>query len=236
MLRAPLAACTTDVHAWVNEFKLQDYQQIVFTNGCVVPPPAFNLLSPANHAANQPLTVTLDWAEAGVPPDPNAAVTYDLYFGTAPNPPLRASGLTAMQYTVSGLSMNTRYFWKVVARNACGMTASALWTFDTVPCTIAPRPFDNLSPLDGAVDQPLDVELVWEASDQAFTYDVYLGTCPDLLALVTTVPGPQATIRGLSKGTTYYWKAVAVNPCGEREGVVWSFTTSCRHCRPVSPP
>jgi len=30
MLRAPTAECTTDVHAWVNEFKLQDYQTIIF--------------------------------------------------------------------------------------------------------------------------------------------------------------------------------------------------------------
>jgi hypothetical protein len=30
MLRAPTAECTTDIHAWVNEFKLQDYQQIIF--------------------------------------------------------------------------------------------------------------------------------------------------------------------------------------------------------------
>jgi hypothetical protein len=236
MLQAPLADCKTDLHAWINEFKLQDWQQIVFTTGCVAPPPSFSLLSPPNHASNQPLTVTLAWAEAGLPPNPNLAVSYDLYFGPLPNPPLRASGLTATQYTVSGLSINTRYFWKVVAKNACGDTVSVLWSFDTVPCTSAPRPFENLSPSDGAVDQPLDVELVWKASDQAFAYDVYLGACPDLLELAATVSGPQATVHGLSRGTTYYWRVIARNACGEREGEVWSFTTACRHCRPVSPP
>jgi hypothetical protein len=236
MLRAPTADCTTDVHAWVNEFKLTDYQHLIFTTGCVGPPPAFGLLAPPNHAANQPLAVTLDWADAGTAPNPNRAVTFDLYFGPSPAPPLRASGLTATQYSVTGLSMNTRYFWKVAAKNACGTTSSAMWTFTTIPCTIPPRPFNNLNPPNGATNQPLTVDLIWQASDQAFTYDVYLGTCPDLLALVTTVPGPQATIRGLSKGTTYYWKVVAVNPCGERKGEVWSFTTACRHCRPVSPP
>jgi hypothetical protein len=30
MLRAPLAECTTGIRAWVNEFKLQDYQTIIF--------------------------------------------------------------------------------------------------------------------------------------------------------------------------------------------------------------
>jgi|GEM_PF-1433222 hypothetical protein len=236
MLRAPTTDCTTNLHAWVNEFKLADYQQIIFTTGCVVPPPSFSLLSPSNHASNQPLIVTLHWAEAGVPPNPNLAVSYDLYFGPMPNPPLRASGLTATQYTVSSLSVNTRYFWKVVAKNACGDTVSVLWSFDTVPCTAAPRPFENLSPSDGAGDQPLEVELTWEASDQAFAYDVYLGTCPDLLELAAAVSGPQATVHDLAKGNTYYWKVIARNPCGEREGEVWSFTTACRHCRPVSPP
>jgi hypothetical protein len=30
MLRAPTAECTTDIHAWVNEFKLSDYQTVIF--------------------------------------------------------------------------------------------------------------------------------------------------------------------------------------------------------------
>jgi hypothetical protein len=240
MLRAPLAACTTDVHAWVNEFKLQDYQRIIFTTGCVGPPPPFSLLSPSNHAANQPLTVTMDWAEAGTTPNPNRATTYDFYFGAAPNPPLHASGLIATQQAVSGLARNTTYFWKVIAKNACGATSSALWAFTTIPCTLPPRPFSNLSPPNGAVAQPLTVDLTWQASTQAASYDVYLGTDPNALALRAAVSGTRYAASGLCAATTYYWQIVARNACGQRPGAVWSFTTGAgdkpHHPRPVSPP
>ena len=113
MLRAPLASCTTDIHAWVNEFKLADYQQIIFTNSCFQPHAAFNLLSPANKAGNRPLTLTLSWKAVGT--FPNAPTGYDLYFGASPSPPLYAANLAATQQTVSGLAMGTTYFWKVSA-------------------------------------------------------------------------------------------------------------------------
>jgi hypothetical protein len=238
MLRAPTADCTTDLHAWVNEFKLQDHQQIVFTNSCFQPPATFNLSAPANKDSNQPLTVTLSWQAVGS--FPNAPTGYDLYFGPTSNPPLYASNIAGTQFTVSGLTMKTTYFWKVVAKNACGATSSPLWAFTTIPCTIAPRPFSNLSPPNGAVNQPLTVDLTWQASTQAAGYEVYLGPTPSSLALVSTVGGTRYTAGGLCASTTYYWEIVAVNSCGRREGTVWTFTTGAddepHHPRPVSPP
>jgi hypothetical protein len=238
MLRAPTADCTTAIHAWVNEFKLADYQQIIFTNSCFQQPAAFNLLSPANKSANQPLTATLSWQAVGT--FPNAPTGYDLYLGTSPNPPLYAANIAGTQTTVSGLAMGTTYFWKVVAKNACGNTSSALWSFTTIPCTLPPRPFNYSSPPDGATAQPLTVDLTWQASTQAASYQVYLGTAPGDLALVSTVSGTRYAASGLCVSTTYYWKIVAQNSCGNRQGAVWSFTTGAadtpHHPRPVSPP
>jgi hypothetical protein len=231
MLRAPTADCTTDVHAWVNEFKLQDYQQIVFTNSCFQPPDAFNLLSPPNGAFNQPPTVTLTWPAVGS--FPNQATSYDLYFGAFANPPLKAAGLTTTQYTVSVLAPNTRYCWKVVARNACGETPSAIWCFTRASCTAAPQSFNNLSPVNGATGVPLPVNLTWTASSGATQYDVYLGTDAGSLALMATVYKPQATLTGLSFRKTYYWRIVAKNPCGSTSGPLWSFTTRLPGPRPV---
>jgi hypothetical protein len=238
LLRAPTADCTTDVHAWVNEFKLQDGQQIVFTNSCFQPPAAFHLTAPANKASHQPLTVTLSWEAAGS--FPNAPTGYDLYFGSTSNPPVYASNIAGTQWTVAGLTMQTTYFWKVVARNACGATGTPLWAFTTIPCTIAPRPFTNLSPPHGAVNQPLTVDLAWQASTQAASYEVYFGVSPSSLSLRAAVSGTRYAAEGLCPATTYYWQIVAVNPCGRREGAVWSFTTGAGdgpgHPRPVGPP
>jgi hypothetical protein len=231
MLRAPTVDCTTDLHAWVNEFKLQDCQQIIFTNSCFQPPDAFNLLSPANNAVNQPPTVTLTWPAVGS--FPNQATSYDLYFGVSPNPPLKVAGLTTTQYTVSGLAPRTRYYWKVVARNACGETPSVVWCFTTASCTAAPQSFNNISPANGAKGVSLPVTLTWVSAAGATQYEVYLGADPASLALVSTVYKPQATLTGLSFRKTYYWRIIAKNPCGSTSGPLWTFTTQFPFPKPV---
>jgi hypothetical protein len=231
MLRAPTADCTTDIHAWVNEFKLQDCQQIVFTNSCFQPPDAFSLISPANGAFNQPPTVTLTWPAVGS--FPNQATSYDLYFGAFTNPPLKIAGLTTTQYTVSVLAPNARYCWKVVARNACGVTPSPMWCFTTASCTAAPQSFNNLSPANGATGVPLPVNLTWTAASGATQYDVYLGPDPASLTLMATVYKPQATLTGLSFRKTYYWRIIAKNPCGPTPGPLWAFATRLPFPKPV---
>ena len=235
MLRAPAADCTTDLHAWVNEFKLADYQQIIFTSGCVAPPPAFSLLNPPDGAVQQPLNITLEWPAVGA--FPNQATAYDLYFGPEPDPPYHQGGLTTPYFDLHSLALGTIYYWRVEARNACGITSSPVWSFTTA-CPV-PAPFVNLCPADGATDLPLEVELAWEASAYAEGYKVYLGADSAALALVSAVSGTRHAASGLADGGTYYWQIVARNLCGETPGPVWSFTTGegeCRHCRPVSPP
>ena len=59
------------------------------------------------------------------------AQSYDVYLGTTSEPPLLASGLRGTVAKFQGLAPNTRYYWRVVARNAAGETASATWTFTT---------------------------------------------------------------------------------------------------------
>ena len=235
MLRAPTADCTTDLHAWVNEFKLKDYQQIVFTSGCVIPPPAFSLLNPPDGAIQQPMKITLEWPVVGT--FPNQATAYDLYFGPDPDPPYHQGGLATPYFDLHGLALGTTYYWRVEARNACGVTSSPVWTFTTA-CQV-PGPFASLCPADGATDLPLDVELAWEASTHATSYQVSIGPAPDALTPNATTATPSHLLQGLSAHTTYYWQARAQNTCGETSGPVWSFTTGegeCRHCRPVSPP
>ncbi len=65
----------------------------------------------------------------------------------------------------------------------------------------------------------------------SITYDVYFGTDPDNLTKIadnisetTCDPTPNNTT--LLGNTTYYWRVVARNACGETWGPVWSFTTA----------
>jgi hypothetical protein len=82
MLRAPTADCTTDIHAWVNEFKLADYQTIIFR----IPNPkeASPTASPMTAEKEAGTSVVVHYT-AGC-----GATTHAVYWGSGPI----SSGLT----------------------------------------------------------------------------------------------------------------------------------------------
>ncbi|NLA44286.1 MAG: hypothetical protein GX869_01370, partial [Candidatus Cloacimonetes bacterium] len=74
------------------------------------------------------------------------ASTYDVYFGTASNPPLVSSNQTATTYTPT-LAAGTTYYWKVVARNEIGDSpASDIWSFKTPTTTQLAESFEGSFP------------------------------------------------------------------------------------------
>jgi M6 family metalloprotease-like protein len=98
--------------------------QVTIQQACSKPS-TFSLTSPVNGANVAGVTsATLTWGAA------NAANSYDVYFGTDPNPPLLGNQTaTTVSVTVAN---NTSYFWRVAARNSCGQVfapASGTWAF-----------------------------------------------------------------------------------------------------------
>ncbi|MGB3799102.1 MAG: T9SS type A sorting domain-containing protein [Lewinella sp.] len=79
-------------------------------------------------------------------------------------------------------------------------------------------------PLDGSVDVPLYMPIVWDGVDGADTYRVYLGTSADDLALDTTV-ATTSYVSELTAATTYYYQIASTNAQGETRGEVRQFTT-----------
>jgi len=72
-------------------------------------------INPANGNTGLNLSPTLTWsAGPGVPSG------YNVYFGTAPNPPLVSTAQATTSYTATNLSWNTVYYWKVVPLNSFG--------------------------------------------------------------------------------------------------------------------
>lgn len=89
-------------------------------------PPIPNLLTPANNATNIYNFGNLTWS----PQD--SSNTFDVYLGTESTPPLISSDQSVNSYHFTNLLKETKYYWKVVSRNADGLTTSSpIWSFTT---------------------------------------------------------------------------------------------------------
>lgn len=66
------------------------------------------------------------------------ATSYDVYFGAGSLPVILTANVATNSYNTGALSASTTYYWKVVPRNSCGITAGTptVWNFTTAnePC------------------------------------------------------------------------------------------------------
>jgi len=94
------------------------------------PPEVPSYPSPPDGSTGTPIYTGLGWV--GGDPDPGDTVTYDVYFGTSPAPPLLASNQPCCIYDLPVLDYSTTYYWRVVARDSQGMeTPGPIWSFST---------------------------------------------------------------------------------------------------------
>ena len=186
--------------------------------------------SPADGATGQAINLNLSWQ--GGDPNLGDTVTYDIYFGTNPTPPLVISGLTTTTYNPGALAYSTTYYWKVVAKDSQGATSTgAVWSFTTgsVPNN-PPNTSSNPSPADGAADVPITTKISWSGgdpdTDDTVSYDLYFGTSSSPSLVKSGLTEASYNPGTLAYGTKYYWRVVAKDNHGaEAGGVVWSFIT-----------
>jgi len=156
-----------------------------------------------------------------------------VYFGTV-LPATPTANVTAATYSPGPLGSNTTYFWKIVAKDACGMAAGcATWSFTTSPCIGPPACAATPVPADAATGIDIASALTWAAVPGATSYDVYFST---------TLPLPVAPTANVTAATydppgdmalnqIYYWQIVPKNACGAGAGCsTWSFTTGVPGC------
>ena len=188
--------------------------------------------SPAFDADDVPVAVALEW-ECTTDPDGDN-VTYDVYLGTNSDAPLVASVSGPPYQPPSPLATDTRYYWRIDARDEHGaVSPSPLWHFDTV---IPPPPNDPpsapeppITPADGEAILGLATTLTWsggiDPDGDPVSYLVRFGTTnppPNL----RTVSVRSTLILGLAFSETYYWQIVARDDHShETPGPVWSFHT-----------
>ncbi len=205
---------------------------------------------PFDGAIGQPTMINLSWVGKDQEGDP---LDFEIYLGTdSIKANLPMIGQTFYNNTFfpypTPLNKNTTYFWYVIADDKKGgRTEGPLWRFATGDGTGAGQIWvNNPNPFDGAVNQPLVVNLNWAGGDpkgEPLDYEIYLGTDrdPDKLPMIgstynnyTSWTHPQPP-NSLTPNTIYYWfvKAKSKNS-GDMRGPIWSFTTGSFSNNPPS--
>jgi len=94
----------------------------------VGPPNTPSNPDPADGATGVDTNKDLSWTGG-----PGSTITYDVYFGTATDPPLVVSGQSGTTYDPGAMNYETTYYWKIVAWDTQGNSAEGpIWHFTTI--------------------------------------------------------------------------------------------------------
>jgi hypothetical protein len=174
----------------------------------------YNKISPANHADGLLVNDTkLDWQ------DVTGATEYQYCLDTDDYCNNWVTAGTASEITLSGLSYRTTYYWQVRAFVGTAWiyadgSASAYWRFTTEELV-------KISPVDGALDQPINITLDWDEVSGAIEYQYCLYLDVICTEWVSTAESSTATITGLDYSTTYHWQVRA--NVGTVDNPIWIY-------------
>ena len=190
-----------------------------------------------------PFSQTTATLNASVNPDASPVTECYFEYGTSAqygSPPVQCSSLpagsnpVAVSAAVSGLEPNTLYHYRIVARNADGLSYGDDATFTTLPD--APADVTEAASVLGQTSATLNATVNpegGEVSECYFEYGetagVYMGFVP---APCMSLPGSgdspvavSAMVGGLEPNTTYHYRIVAANAGGLSYGGDETFTT-----------
>ncbi len=198
-----------------------------------LPPQIPKNIFPANDTTDIQVNIIFTWL--GGDPNEKDSVYYDFYLKAKdPEPELITSSLTDTCFQYSSLSYNTRYYWKVVARDQAGeISYSPVWSFSTrYDHNAPPNTPKNPQPENGVTSLSIEnPTLYWSGGDpdsfSIVTYDVYLGKDGEFMSLVSESQSDTFYTSGILEfDTKYLWKVVAKDHYGlNAEGPVWNFAT-----------
>lgn len=182
------------------------------------------LVSPSNNAQGVSPLPTLTWSAA------DRATSYLFILSDRENfsSEIINSIETGTSHVVEApLAENTKYYWKVQARDSHGQVSSWSTTFNfTTSIQIAAPTLS--SPTNNATSQPLTTNLTWQSVANATGYTIEVAKNSAFTSGLTSVTSTETNkeIASLDYNTTYYWRVRGTN--GVNNGTwsaVWSFTT-----------
>lgn len=185
-------------------------------------PAAPAILSPADGAENIAVNPSVSWSAS------ERAVSYQLQVSTQSNFAglvLDKSDITQTSYALSGLSNQTKYYWRVRAKNTGGFGDwSTISSFITI--VAAPQWPALISPADSAQNVPLTVQLGWRSVTLATAYHVQVSKDNKFSTTLVNQKDIKDTtyaVQGLTNLVQYYWRVRAQNLGGYSD---WSTARS----------
>jgi formylglycine-generating enzyme required for sulfatase activity/N-acetylneuraminic acid mutarotase len=187
------------------------------------------LVSPANGtAALNPVGLTLSWSTVSTATSYKVQMSPDSTFAIVVT---EDSTLTAPSKTIDSLSLGVKYYWRVRAKNASGVSSwTTPWSFTTIMPSIPSVP-SLVSPANGAANQSRRPTLAWSAVTGAASYHVQVSGNPFFTAVVavdSSMTGTSKTLDSLlAGGAVYYWRVRAKNAAGVSAWTTaWNFATA----------
>ena len=183
--------------------------------------------SPDNCAADVSTSTTLSWE--GGDPDGYDTVKYDVYLGTAPGSlSLVCSDTTSESCSVTGLALDTTYYWKVVAKDSFGKTSETdIWSFYTgAELTQVAYDDNNGSGSYSKITETLDagtyyVKVKEKNDNTADSYNIKLLVGASPYASFTYTPS-----LGLTTGNITFNASDSYDPAGSISSYSWDFDAS----------
>jgi parallel beta-helix repeat protein len=208
----------------------QDLYPFMEQNGWLNHPPNIpSSPNPTNNSKNIDINTNLSWI--GGDPDCGTIVTYDIYFGTSSDPPLKKSNHFNTSYEPGIMDFNTTYYWKIIAKDNHGeSTTGPIWKFTTTDANHPPNTPFNPTPQNGTTSIDIEQDLYWNGSDpdigDTVTYDVYFGSIQPLQKITSNISTTTYNLETLENNLTYFWYIVAWDNHGaSTAGPEWYFTT-----------
>jgi hypothetical protein len=201
------------------------------------PPNTPSSPNPANGATGISVNADLSWS--GGDPNPSDTVTYDVYFGSITPPTTKVSAnQSVVSYDPGAMNYNMHYYWKIVAWDNHGASASGpQWDFATE--NRAPYEPSSPNPPHGATGVAINTDLGWTGGDpdgDPVLYDVYFGSINPPPKVANNQSATTYDLPLLTYGTTYYWKIVAWDNHGaSTSSPLWNFKTNSLPYEPSSP-
>jgi len=182
------------------------------------------LVSPPDGSSDQATTVALLWDTSTYAIDYRVQVASDSLFTS---PLIDDSLFTATSLLVEGLLTNSRYFWRVNARNLSFTSPwSEVWDY-TKGGTVIPVTPSLYAPDDGATNQPSTIKVLWYPSVGADHYHLQVSDDEGFSSPVvddSTLLGTWHIVDGLDLAQ-YYWRVRGLNENGSSPwSAVWRFT------------